>query len=70
MDRSKFFFFYGIFLFVMFFLIVQHFFQSEEVLTCLFVELLINVFVDVNESRNDHMFQGINTSIGDLDFFI
>ena len=54
----------------MLFLIVQHFFQSEEVLTGLLIEFLINVLVDVDESRDDHVLQGIHTSIGDFDLLI
>lgn len=69
-DCAKLFFFDGVFLFVMLFLIVQHLFQSEEVLTCLFIEFLVDVLVDVDESRDDHMLQGVHTSVRNFDFLV
>lgn len=57
-------------LFCVLFLIVEHFLESEEVLSRLFVQLLVDVFVDGDEARYHHVLKGVDTTICHLDFFV
>jgi hypothetical protein len=54
----------------MFFLIVQHFLQSEEILSSLLIQFLLDVSVNIYEFWNDDVFQSVDSSVGDLDFFV
>ncbi len=44
-----------LFLLCVFLLVVQHFLQPEKVLSCLLVQLLLDVFVDLDELWDYHV---------------
>lgn len=51
-------------------LVVKHFFESEEVFPCLFVQFLFNVPEDIDEFGDNHMFQSVYSPVGHLDLLI
>lgn len=54
-DSAHLFLFYSLFLFVVFLFVIEHFFESEEILTGLLIQLLVNITIDTNKFGNNHM---------------
>ena len=51
-------------------LVVQHLLQPEEIFPGLLIQLLVDISVNCDEFGNDHMFQGIHTSVCHFDLLI
>jgi hypothetical protein len=62
----------GNFLFFLrvFLLVVQHFLQPEKVFSCLLVQFLLNVFVDLDELGDDHVLQGVDSAVCYFDLLV
>lgn len=55
MNGAEFFLLDRLLLLIMFLLVVEYFLQSEEILTCLLIQFLINILVNVDESGDHYM---------------
>jgi hypothetical protein len=53
-----------------FLFVIQHLLETEEVLTGLLVEFLVDISVDLDELGHDHMLEGVHSSICDFDLLV
>lgn len=54
----------------MFFLVVEHLLQAVEVLTCLLVQLLVDVAIDRDEFRHNDVLKGVHSAVGHFDLLV